>query len=289
MRFDTLHKNISKNGLYAKIKELEAHYRLLINKQIDPLLIASGVSGVGKSFLLQKVCHELGVPLMPVVPKNPAALVEVLYRHRDDPILVIDDAKTGFATAPDTAEIIKSAFGPNRMVVWDVKNAGKKGNPPRTFKVHTTLVWLSNYDTSENIDAIAKESRENFKAILSRSGESIHVDASDQDKFRYCIWLATYGEMWKVNRSYISRVAAEKAIEWFQEHRNSIKELSPRTLTFIGESSYKIPDPKDVAMVLKKKLTAEPVRKILGFGPLKLVKAGEWVEDVKSDTTFERA
>ena len=289
MQFSTLHKNISKNLLHAKIKELEAHYRLLVERKIDPLLVASGIPGIGKSYILNKVCRELGVPLMPVVPKNAHSMVEVLYRHRDDPILVIDDAKTGFASAPDTAEILKSAFGPARMVVWDTRSAGKKGNAPRTFKVNTVLVWLSNFDTTETMDSINKESRDNFKAILSRSGESIHVDAPAQDVYRYCIWLATYGEMWKANQTFISREATEKAIEWFTANRNQIKELSPRTLAAVGNTFHDIKDVKDQMMVLRKRLAAEPMRKILGFGPLKLVKAGEWVEDVKSDKTFERA
>ena len=288
MLFSTLHRSISKNLLHSKIKELESHYKLLVQRKIDPLLVASGIPGIGKTFILKKVCHELGVPLMPVVPKNAHSMVEVLYRHRDDPILVIDDAKTGFASAPDTAELLKSAFGPARMVVWDTRMAGKKGNAPRTFKVNTVLVWLSNFDTTETMDAINKESRDNFKAILSRSGESIHVDAPPLDVYRYCIWLATYGEMWKANHIFISREATEKAIEWFTTNRNLIKELSPRTLAAVGKAYHEIKDPKDQMMVLRKRLAAEPVRRILGFGPLKLVKAGEWVEDVKSDTAFER-
>jgi hypothetical protein len=59
-------------------------------------------------------------------------------------------------------------------------------------------------------------------------------------------------------------------------------------LAAVGKTYHEIKDTKDQEMVLRKRLASESVRKILGFGPLKLVKAGEWVEDVKTDVAFER-
>lgn len=302
MLFSTLNRNISKNELHKQLEVLRTHYKFIIERKIDPLLIVGGVSGLGKTYLLDKVCREHGVRAQSIAPKNAHAFVEKLYQYRNAPVLVIDDAKTGFASAPDTAELVKSAFGPAQKVVWDVKNAGKKGNPPSQFKVTTALVWISNFDVSDDLDAINKESRENFKAILSRSGESVYVDAPPRDVFQYCIWLATHGNMWRLQGYSISREAAEQAIAWFIKHRNHIKELSPRTLASVGREFHKMrnDDPKKVDQILRKRLSLKAIERINkktgalypsieAFGTLKLVKAGQWIEETTTASVSTKA
>ena len=118
-------------------------------------------------------------------------------------------------------------------------------------------------------------------AIFSRGGDPIWLEASEAELFLYTLWLGTAGNMFRQSNSYVSKQTATAAVNWFNRNRNFIKELSPRTLDSIAGYFHRIKDDEDVLIAaLGKKLAANQLRDIPGFGQLQMVGPGQWQEAV---------
>ena len=177
------------------------------------------------------------------------------------------------------------------------KNARLKGRskkydatiPPRQYKVRCTLVWLSNLNFVTSLNQIPSDMRITFEAICSRGGDPMWIDGPDTDIFRYTIWLATKGDLLRkvMNNNGliqpVSRTASVEAVNWFNQNRNRLRELSPRTLAAVAGYIHNfektgVTDRKVREIILNKKLLNGDVRKIVGFGELHLDNPPEWGE-----------
>jgi hypothetical protein len=239
--------------------------------------------GLGKTFTTLQELRALGIRAENVAPANEAALVKTLYDHRDGKVLVLDDCDT-LARSERVAGITKMAFGPTRTVVWDTvearKNALKEGHddhdpntPPPRFKVRCGLIWLTNVNfTDTAANSVEKHMAAHFRALCSRGLDPIWIDTSnEQDLFQYCIWLGTEGNMLRSLR--MSKSLSERAVAWFIENRDYLKEVSPRQLVRAAEMIQAV---GEKARLLQTLLWNEQVRHLPGMPVPRLIGAGKW-------------
>jgi hypothetical protein len=278
--FEQIDMYVKKNRLYQQLKKYETSIKLIATNQVEePLLIVSGIPGIGKSYLLRTICRDLHKSLSIIAPPNAPAMVQALWDNRHVDVLGFDDYQS-ILTAPFVIQVLKDAFGPDREVRWHAKSSGQKGNAPRHFKVSCKALWISNYDLSDSLIAVKPAARESVKGLLSRSGQTLDIGATPVEVYQYSIWLATHGDMWKAAGESIGREAMENALDWFTHHRDHLKELSPRTLFQAGRNFYKGKgNTKEILEYLDKQLSDHPLRDIPGFGKLKLIKHDQWKEE----------
>jgi hypothetical protein len=292
LRFQDLSKAIHTNSVYRQYRNFQKIVELAVRGHTEPLQIVGGLTGIGKTFGVMQVCEKACTTPVFMSPRNPHAFVKHLYEHRDAPVILLDDFSS-LITSPQIAEVIKMGYGPTKTVIWSTvesrRNAVRKSRgdskydptiPPPSFKVNSVLIWLSNLDLTD-MHAISSEMRSNIQAICSRGADPIWLEGNDDDLFCYTIWLGTAGNMFRQSKNYVSKEAATGAVNWFNEKRNYIKELSPRTLNSVATYFHRIGnDYEGREAALGKKLSRDRIqlRDIPGFGRLEMVRPSEWRE-----------
>ena len=229
--------------------------------------------GRGKTFMVDQQLRKHGIKAPHLSPKTDGAFVEGLYKYRDHheyPVLVMDDCDV-LAHSEVVANRFKTAFAPPHLVVYQTrKTLGSKDSIPPEFPFHGRLIWLSNinYTDPRNIDP---EMRPHWKAMESRGLDPIWIDSpDDEDLFAYIVWLVVERNMLR-NEEGLKRDINEAALNWFIEHRNHVKELSPRCLVQVAQTFKNYPGEDKRKVMLSLKLTEEPIRKIPGIPPMKIV------------------
>jgi hypothetical protein len=206
-----------------------------------PMQMIGSDPGLGKTYMTLQELKALGIRVENVAPANDTAFVKTLFDHRNDEILVLDDCDA-LARSERVAGIAKMAWGLSRLVIRDTVEARKNALaddckrdptiPPPRFEVRCRLIWLTNIDFTDPAN-VEKHMAPHFRAMCSRGLHPIWIDTSDvDDLFRYCIWLGTEGQM--LRNLQLRKADAEKAIAWFIENRNHLKEVSPRQLVHVA-------------------------------------------------------
>jgi hypothetical protein len=206
-----------------------------------PMQMIGSDPGLGKTYITLQGLKALGIRVENVAPANDAAFVKTLYDHRNDEVLVLDDCDA-LARSERVAGIAKMAWGLSRLVTRDTVEARKNALaddckrdptiPPPRFEVRCRLIWLTNIDFTDPAN-VEKHMAPHFRAMCSRGLHPIWIDTSDvEDLFRYCVSLVTEENM--LRNLQLRKPDAEKAVAWFIENRNYLKEISPQCLVHIA-------------------------------------------------------
>jgi len=280
--------------------EYRSIIQLTLSNVTRRLQFVGGRAGAGKSFVVREECQKLGIIPALVNPTSSWLLYRALYKYREETLILMDDVPNTIIRDGGNLALLKMAFDPggSRIVNWSsvasLKNEMKPREkqrsdvPPSSFKVSDKLklIWISNNDLNDpNEKYVEHEMEETLNAIYSRGANPIFVDGSDEDFFRYIIWLATAGSMFHNSKKYYSRVATEEAVNWFIKNRNKIKrsKFSPRGLDEVGELIHnchlqKIDD-KRKQIALNLLLEKEDFRKLEEFKELKMISGGKWTDE----------
>jgi hypothetical protein len=243
-----------------------------------PMQMIGSEPGLGKTYITLQGLKALGIRVENVAPANDAAFVKTLYDHRNDEVLVLDDCDA-LARSERVAGIAKMAWGLSRLVVRDTVEARRNALadhskrdpsiPPPRFEVRCRLIWLTNIDFTDPTN-IEKHMAPHFRAMCSRGLHPIWIDTSDvEDLFRYCVSLVTDENM--LRNLQLRKPDAEKAVAWFIENRNYLKEISPRCLVHIatliqGRSEQ----------LLRTLRYDQPKRNIPAMRAPRIIGAGKW-------------
>jgi hypothetical protein len=231
--------------------------------------------GLGKSFLVDQQLRKHGIKAPHLAPKNDDAFAEILWTYSDPdqyPVLVIDDNDV-LAWSERVANMFKTAFAPPHTVFHQTRRSMGSRDIPPEFPFHGRLIWLSNinYTDPANID---KEMRVHWRAMQDRGLDPIWICPSEpEDVFAYIVWLI-------VERHMLRRVEGlkgrhnEAALNWLIEHRNHIKQMTPRSMVDIAKMFKDYPDASKREFMLSLKLSEGPLREIPEF-PMKPIRERE--------------
>jgi hypothetical protein len=248
-----------------------------------PMQMICSKAGLGKTYLVNRELRRAGIKPATISPQNYPALAETLYRLRDHPVVVLDDCDM-LARSERVANIFKQAFGPTRTVNYESKQTLAVDRFPRpltdalalmpsSFRVNARLIWLSNINFTDPTivtDAMAPH----FRAMVSRGLDPIWIDSDDDaDQFDFILWLVIERHMLRSHG--FPREVTVAALNWFVEHRNCIKELSPRTLVRIADGFRQYPDEHNRELMLGLMLAPKPLRNIPGISLLGIT-GHEW-------------
>jgi hypothetical protein len=239
--------------------------------------------GLGKTFIVEQELRRLGIKVELVAPDNVAAFTKALYDRRDDQVVVLDDFDA-LARSERVASIAKMAWGPTRTVVRHTVEARKNTTreetgddkfdptiPPGNFTIRCRLIWLSNINFRDPAN-VKKHMAPHFRALCSRSLNPLWIDTGDEeDLIRYVVWLGTEGNMF----CNLKKDIAERAIEWFIQHRNNLTEISPRSLVQVADIlRRRLGDAEPY--LLKQMLSREDQRRLPEMPIPRCVGAGKW-------------
>jgi hypothetical protein len=304
--YKQLVKTIKSNDVYRAMDSYRTVVQLTLKGVTRPIQFVGGRAGVGKSYVVREECQKLGIVPALINPTSSWLFYRSLYRHRNAQLILMDDTPNTIIRAGGNLAILKMAYDPggSRIVNWgnveslknEMKAKGKRRSdvPPSHFKVTGKLIWVSNNDLNDPAEKyVEHEMEETLNAIYSRGANPIFVDGSDEDIFRYTIWLATAGSMFPNSKRYISKLATEQAVNWYNINRNRVKrsKFSPRGLDEVGELMHncnlqKIDD-KRRHVVLNLLLEDKDIRKLPGFGELKMESKGKWTDAKEVETATE--
>jgi hypothetical protein len=244
-----------------------------------PMQMVCSRAGLGKTYLVNRELRREGIKPTLISPQNESAFAETLYRFRDQPVIVLDDCDA-LARSERVANIFKQAFGPTRTVNYETKQTLAVDRHPREltdammmmpsqFQVNARLIWLSNINFTNNATMTDRMSP-HFRAMVSRGLDPIWIDSeNDADYFKFILWLVVERNMLR-NHGFPRKVTVG-AVNWLIEHRNHVKELSPRTMVQIADAFKEYPDEYERGLMLRLKLAPTPLRDIPGIPPLKIV------------------
>jgi hypothetical protein len=259
-KFKDVVEQIEHNAIYKSYESYKQRLDLTLDrKTASPLLFVGGKTGFGKTYAALAACKKRGLGVLPSRPANPHAFVQMLFEASICKIKVIllDDVGS-LLTSAQTAELIKMGWDRKRTITWRNLNTRR----PDTFKIKAALIWISNANLEKDVP---RAMQANLDALKSRGGHQICIDGTDQEMFDYTVWLGTVGGMLK--DQHISIESSVKAINFFNEHRNRLREISPRSLGFIAKEIHRGVSQQSLVAGY---LTNEPVRNISGFDRLEL-------------------
>jgi len=271
------------NPLRQGYQVAEAAIRAVIAGR-KPMQMVCSRPGLGKTYLVSRELRRGEIKPVFVSPDNEAAFAESLYRQRDQQVIVLDDCDV-LARSERVANIFKQAFGPTREVHYESKQTLKVDRFPRpltdalmlmpsSFRVDARVLWLSNINFTDDA-TITDRMTPHFKAMLSRGLDPIWINSdNDTDYFEFVLWLVVERHMLRSHG--FRRELTVSALNWFIEHRNHVKEISPRTMVRIADTCKQHPDESDRDLMLSLMLASKPLRQIPGMPAMKIA-GHEWV------------
>ena len=196
-------------------------------------LVVTGAPGVGKTFTVEQILSAAGESRFEVVKGALSAvnLYKLGYKYRKPgQVIVLDDADSIF-TDEDALNILKALCdsSPVRRVSWmKESNALKEDDIPQSYEFHGSFIFISNLDFQKYVDQGGNKYVAHFEALMSRS---LYLDLRLHDRQAISLWvkhIATSGKLFA--REGVSAEIGEKILTFIQQHRDSLRELSIRTL-----------------------------------------------------------
>jgi hypothetical protein len=170
----------SNNPLYEQLTMFEEDVTLCALREATGAGI-SGPTGLGKTYIVNKVCRKCNIKSPTPIKATPAGFKISLYHHKDDALLFFDDFDKIFSSQ-DLVNIVKDAVEPvfhpdghimNRKIVNQsdktYMNAAKAvPNPnitPPEFWIKPAIIAATNVDV---IGGITEKMRPHFDAVQSK-------------------------------------------------------------------------------------------------------------------------
>jgi hypothetical protein len=196
-------------------------------------LVVTGAPGVGKTFTVEQILSAAGEQRFEVVKGAISAvnLYKLGYKYRKPgQVIVLDDADSIF-TDEDALNILKALCdsSPVRRVSWMKESqALKDDDVPQSYEFGGSFIFISNLDFQKYVDMGGNKYVAHFEALMSRS---LYLDLRLHDRQAVSLWvrhIATSGKLFQ--REGVSAEVGDKILNFIQQHRDSLRELSIRTL-----------------------------------------------------------
>ena len=226
--------------------EFLENYVAMVSDKLQPALLVTGLSGLGKSYTVNKTLQESGFTDVSnteeeseYVEKSyktikgystPKALYRLLFENKDS-ILIIDDADSAILD-PVAVNLIKAVVDSTaeRFVSWNAEM--REDDLPRSFKFTGGIIFITNLPKSKIPQAIRTRS------VI------VDVTMTQAEKIERMKHIA-FSETFMPDSSTTAKTLAFEIIDTVV---NDVKELSLRTLiqtvrifsTFNGEKAKKL-------------------------------------------------
>jgi len=196
-------------------------------------LVVTGAPGVGKTFTVEQILSAAGEQRFEVVKGaiSAVSLYKLGYKYRKPgQVIVLDDADSIF-TDEDALNILKALCdsSPVRRVSWMKESqALKDDDVPQSYEFHGSFIFISNLDFQKYVDQGGNKYVAHFEALMSRS---LYLDLRLHDRQAVSLWvrhIATSGKLFQ--RENVSPEVGDKILNFIQQHRDTLRELSIRTL-----------------------------------------------------------
>jgi len=205
-------------------------------------IIVSGTGGIGKTFNVERVLeaekekNDINYRIITGSSITPVRLYETLYRFREENnVLVLDDCDE-LLFDPDTLNLLKAALdtGKTRKLHWNTLSRYLDGlNIPTSFDFEGSIIFLTNLNFQKIIDKENKQAQ-HLQALMTRS---YYIDLKLHNKRSLMAWVRFLSEKTKLMQNDhpdISDETAAMLLDWLEDHRDQLRELSIRTAKFIA-------------------------------------------------------
>lgn len=226
-----------------------------VNRNIRSAVI-TGAPGVGKTYTVERVLNlardSQGTQFEIVRGAiSPVEMYKLGYRMRaPGNVVVIDDADSVFGEE-DSLNILKALCDSNktRTVSWlKDSNTIKQDDVPNQYEFHGALLFISNLNFQEYIDAGKNKLVPHFEALMSRS---LYLDLRLHTRDEISVWVkhvATKGKM--LQTEGLTPAQGNEVLDFISENRDSLRDLSLRTVQKLSQMVRSDKDWKTMARVL---------------------------------------
>jgi hypothetical protein len=196
-------------------------------------MVVSGAPGVGKTYTVETILQNTPGAHFDIVRGSLSAvnLYKLGYQYRrPGNVVVLDDADSIF-TDEDALNILKALCDSSavRRVHWLKESmALKEDDIPQSYEFHGSFIFISNLDFQKYVDMGGNKYVAHFEALMSRS---LYLDLQLHDRQAISLWvehIATAGKLFA--RENITPDTGDKILKFIKENRDSLRELSLRTL-----------------------------------------------------------
>jgi hypothetical protein len=218
-------------------------------------LIISGAAGIGKSFTVERGLQEYDSSgdNWHIIGgfSRATGLYRQLYNYRNQgQILVFDDCDSVFFDEVGL-NILKKACDtlPIRTISWgaETKMLDADGDPlPTFFEYSGQVIFLTNLDFDGLIEKNNKLTP-HLKALRDRSFY-IHVPVNSRRDFVIRIQQVCETEG-MLDTLGISKEVQKEVIDWIDEHRDTVRDLSLRTAMKLGSLANRNPNWRNIGKV----------------------------------------
>jgi len=195
-------------------------------------VVVTGAPGVGKTYTVENILSNSGVPHEIVRGTLSAVNLYKLgykYRHAGN-VIVLDDADSIF-NDEDALNILKAFCDTSstRRVSWlKESNALTEDDVPKQYDFQGAMIFISNLDFQRFVDEGKNKYAQHFEALMSRS---LYLDLRLHNKDELGAWvnhIANDGRIF--DREDIPTELRQPILSFLTTNRDNLRELSIRTL-----------------------------------------------------------
>lgn len=227
---------IERNPIYLALETAQKTIRGMFEVGQPIGVVFTGPPGLGKSFLVQRLCRLYHRPWDPLRPSASKLLHEIYSRRHKGGLLLFDEYDDVFAHR-SLLEILMIVLDSSEDRILSHGVHGKMALPP--FKVYSNTIFLSNkdfYDPKQFSDAIF---RSHIPAFISRV--TIITLPFDADAvYEYTLFLAPriLGNLRPTDQHgktrFLDKPKRAEIIDHLEKNRDRYREISPRIIHKIG-------------------------------------------------------
>lgn len=201
---------------------------------INRSLIVSGSAGLGKSFGVEKVLEGLSDDVNVKYIKGyckATGIYRALYENQHaNSVIVFDDCDSVFSD-DISLNILKGACDSSdeRLISWGSETTMKdeEGEAlPREFVFEGSIIFLTNYDFEDFITR-ANKLAPHFEALMSRS---LYLDLCMKTQKERLVRIKQVVQEYGMLNSVVNAHQQQVLLEWVQENKNKVRDLSLRTV-----------------------------------------------------------
>jgi len=211
-----------------------------VDKTIRAVTV-TGAPGVGKTYnvgtILEHAKEQKGTRYEVVRGAISAINLYMLaYQYRQPgSVIVLDDADTSFQDE-DALNILKVLCdSSDERVVSYRKEAAQlaQNDIPQSFKFQGAMMFISNRDFQRYVDEGKNKYAQHFEAIMSRS---LYLDLRIHTNHELNVWIQHIVKKVGILRQQgLDAVQEQKALAFLNQHKESLRELSLRTVLKLSQ------------------------------------------------------
>lgn len=199
-----------------------------------PSVIVPGAPGIGKTYNVdQELAVTAAVHVRVSGTISSIELYKLAFRYRlKGQVIVIDDGDKVFRDE-DTLNLLKAMTdsGRRRVLNWRTNSeflVDDQGEVDRTFEYEGSVIFLSNINFQENVDAQRGRNWEHMEALISRS---LYLDLRVHNRRAISLWIThvcTEGKMFELEG--VPEADGKILLKWLHTEQSKLREFSLRTV-----------------------------------------------------------